>query len=446
MEISAQEWKIDNSVTCIDDTLLRLIRKVGQKFPDIKFKDMVECDAHCVRRVSYFKSKVAFTYIHFNSEGDIMSVNKSYMKDEVFNRYADEEGHIDTESTRYILMNDSWRSHARFLPVDEEELNQHSQRVKLGTFIKALCELVGFDTLSLFCDTLADEIKMMYANKYEVKVSDTPSDIYTMHSTFKSCMTECRRERFEIYDLVPSIKIAYIANGDVLRARALLHESTYYRKPIKLMDRIYYTDSMYLAAMKKWAVENGYWYKTKQSIDWNDFTDGQGRTKKFFSMRIPVGLDIYHKFIEVPYIDTFYKLLMEDGETYLGMPRAKGKHILDIRYASSRQIPYILKDMDAISCGNCGDLYRKHDIVSLIGYDRYAKVDREVIVCKTCAKSAMLCPRCGKHHVWKTPADSVRSLVSYMHTYDGNVYKQWGRVCAKCMEEVTTEERMKRAA
>lgn len=447
MLITVREWDTDKKVTCIDDTLLYLLRKVGQKFPSIVFKDMNECDLHCVRKVHYFKSNASFTYLHFNQNGDVVCVSKSYMKNEVFKRYADEDGTVNSKSTRFLVMDEAWNSHARFLPMEEEEIEQHEQKIKLGTLINSVCMNIESDMASLYCDALADEIKLMFANKYDVQVSDKPSEIYTMKSSFKSCMVDCRNERFELYDIVPTIKIAYIANGSVLRARALIHESTYYKKPIKIMDRIYYTDSTYLAAMKKWAIENGYWYKTKQAIDWSEFTDGQGNVKKFHSMRMKAG-DILHRFIEVPYVDTFHKLLSDEkGEIYLGMERARGKHIVDMRYASSRNIPTVLMDKEAKNCSNCGTLNREHSIVTLTGFDRYHGQSTHVKMCTTCANDAMLCPRCKEHYIWKTEYDSIKGMANYMNTYSGNKYEQWGgRVCAKCMQEILEEERMRKMA
>ena len=445
--ITVREWSMDKEVTCIEDTVLYLLKKVGQKFPSIVFKNTRECEQFCVRKVHYFKSDVVFTYVHFNQQGEVMSVPKSFLKKEIFERHADDKGSLDTGTVRFLLLNESWDNHARFLPVEETDVEQHTQKVKLGTLVKALCKEVDSDTVSLFCDAVADEIKLMFANRYEVSVSDKPSDIYTMKSSFKSCMVDCRAERFELYDIVPTIKIAYISNGGILRARALLHESTYYKKPIRIMDRIYYTDSTYLAAMKKWAINNGYWYKTKQSLNWNEFTNGQGAIKKFSSMKMKAG-DVVHKFIEVPYVDTFHKLITdEDGNMCLGMERARGKHIADIRYASSRHIPQILMDNTAKHCRNCNELNRDSSIVTLTGFDRFTGKERKIEVCKTCAEDAMLCPRCGEYHIWKNEYASIKGMANHMNTYSGDKYEEWGgRVCTKCMLELFEEEKTKRAA
>ena len=131
--ITVREWSMDKEVTCIEDTVLYLLKKVGQKFPSIVFKSTRECEQFCVRKVHYFKSDVVFTYVHFNQQGEVMSVPKSFLKKEIFERHADDEGLLDTGTVRFLLLNESWDNHARFLPVEEADVEQHTQKVKLGT-------------------------------------------------------------------------------------------------------------------------------------------------------------------------------------------------------------------------------------------------------------------------------------------------------------------------
>lgn len=404
--ISINEWNYNKEVTCISFGALAMIKKAlddnADKFPSLKIKELSLCSPHFAKKVYYYSSDIAFTYLHLDKEGQFKALTKNFMRTEVFQRYAalaDGRYRINPDSAAFILLENSWADHVRALPSDED-IEAKSIKVKVGAAVKSLLqEGAKEQEIALFCDLLMEEVRLAYANRYEVEVSDKPSAIYAMHSAFRSCMTDKRQETFEIYDAIPGIKIAYIKSQNLLWARALLHESTYYRKPIKIMDRIYFADSYYLAAMKRFAKDNGYWYKTAQALDWEEYTDGFGNKKRFAGLRIPTG-DILHKFLCAPYIDTFYNLIEKDGKIYLGMRKAVGHKLAYIRLAAARHIPNILLDESAKACYICGELHRKKDLHIVPGFDKLSLTKRDILICKQCLWKVEPCKVCHELYVY----------------------------------------------
>ena len=422
--IGINEWNYNKKVTCISFGALATIKKAlddnADKFPSLKIKELSICSPHIVKKVYYYPSDISFTYLHLDREGQFRALTKGFMRTEIFQRYAalvDGKYRINPNSAAFMLMENNWTDHVRALPSDED-IEARSIKIKVGAAVKSLLqEGAKEQEIALFCDLLMEEIKLAYANRYEVEVSDKPSTIYAMHSAFRSCMTDKRQETFEIYDAVPGIKIAYIKSQDVLWARALLHESTYYRKPIKLMDRIYFADSYYLAAMKKFAKDNGYWYKTAQALDWDEYTDGFGNKKRFSGLKIPTG-DILHKFLCAPYIDTFYNLIEKNGKVYLGMRKAVGHKLAYIRLAAARNIPNILLDESAKACYICGELHREKDLHIVPGFDKLSLTKRDIHICKRCLWKVEPCNKCHDLYVYvehPSPREDCLSVRTVEH-------------------------------
>lgn len=422
--IGINEWDYNKKVTCISLGALTTIKKAlddnADKFPSLKIKELSICSPHIVKKVYYYPSDIAFTYLHLDREGQFRALTKGFMRTEIFQRYAalvDGKYRINPNSAAFMLMENNWTDHVRALPSDED-IEARSIKIKVGAAVKSLLQGGAKEQeIALFCDLLMEEIKLAYANRYEVEVSDKPSAIYAMHSAFRSCMTDKRQETFEIYDAVPGIKIAYIKSQDLLWARALLHESTYYRKPIKLMDRIYFADSYYLAAMKKFAKDNGYWYKTAQALDWDEYTDGFGNKKRFSGLKIPTG-DILHKFLCAPYIDTFYNLIEKNGKVYLGMRKAVGHKLAYIRLAAARHIPNILLDESAKACYICGELHREKDLHIVPGFDKLSLTKRDIHICKRCLWKVEPCNKCHDLYVYvehPSPREDCLSVRTVEH-------------------------------
>lgn len=453
MDIALKDWKIDMDITCIDDVLYSIIQStVKSKCGTTDFGTAAIWETYGGGRVQiYLRAKCKFTYIHFNKDGELVAVNKNVPRNFIFRKNSKKvEKHIEDEriedGIRLYVADSEWTNHGVSI-ANEQHLLETSAPIKWGAVIKALYPKMDEKTTSLVCDVLADTARTMFADATSVKVSDTPSAIYVIPSDFQSCMKDHRAEKFEIYDILPTIKIAYIAIDNRLKARALLHESTYYKKPIKIMDRIYAANSHYYASMKMWAIENGYWHKTKQSLDWNEFTDGHGNVKNFSCMKMPAN-EIMKGFIDVPYIDTFYRLLSDEhGNFWLGMKSARAgkvsRHKVDIRYASSRNIPPTLRSADARHCHNCHTLYYSKDLTVMKGYNIYFQQDTEESLCPSCLANLIPCPKCGEYHIWKS-----KRISGGMRSDSFNCYidpKTSGErtedlMCAKCRDRIKLTE------
>lgn len=103
-----------------------------------------------------------------------------------------------------------------------------------------------------------------------------------------SCMAHCDSDYFQIYTKNKQVKlvILYADNGtlspegefksDKIKGRALLWELTMDGSPVTFMDRIYTVNDSDTDLFKEFAQQNGWWYKSRQSMEQDeDFTDGK---------------------------------------------------------------------------------------------------------------------------------------------------------------------------
>lgn len=322
MRTAVEDFVLKTPTFCVHSNVLNIINRVVYDESDEQITDsflrnrMLTC-VNSLGEFFYYQGTIPFTYVHITDDGELMQVSKAYFRKQILLNFS-KDGYLSISDSN---MQEKWDYHANFTGTDVQE---KARPMKWGTLMKVMCPNMDAKTLSLFCDKLADKTKELMELNWSVQVHDKPSEIYTLESMFASCMVDQDKEKFLIYDDLPSTSIAYIVDDkNVLQARALLHETTYKRNPIKIMDRIYFRDSYCLAAMRKWAKEHGYWYKTKQSMNWNTFTNKEGEVKQFRSLVLPAaGLE--HKYIQLPYIDTFCKLGVDrHGDLCLGVKGAR---------------------------------------------------------------------------------------------------------------------------
>ena len=429
-----EEFNIETSSFCADDNVMLVIKRtLESNFSEIAipyhFYDEVKWH--------YFPSECSFTCVHFDDDGKLQAIPKSAIKKQMFMEFSTpcSDGHRRLcHSLERVQM--YWRRHGDYTHWQSHK--DMEMPVKWGKIMKEILPNTDSDEMSLICDALAAKAREILSKHYDVQVSSKPSEIYTMPSDFKSCMIGLNKEKFLIYDDIEATSIAYIVGEDnMLKARALLYNTTFYKKPMKIMDRIYYHDSYYLAAMVKWANEHGYWHKTRQSMDWYQFINAKGEVKSFRSLRIPAP-NIRHRYIDTPYIDTFCKVgLNKDDELCLTMKGARPHKVVGVLQAYNRRhVPYLLQDMEAVHCSNCNGLHRKENITMYLGYDGYRNADRPTPVCKSCAKNLVLCPMCGKHYIW----NNLSGYGSYFGRY--TMERQYGdsryimAVCGHCFHEL----------
>lgn len=389
---------------CVHSNVLNIINRVVVNdhgtYKD-QFKEVRILPCICaLGEYFYYRGTIPFTYVHIDDKGILLQVSKAYFRKQILKKFSTVLPDGTSRLTRRDeMVQEKWDYHGNFA---EDKVEEEARPVKWGTLMKALCPNIDEKTLSLLCDKLADKTKELMDLNYSVQVHDKPSEIYTLESMFSSCMTGQDKEKFLIYDDLPSTSIAYIVDeNNVLQARALLHDALYKRQPIKIMDRIYFRDSYCLAAMKRWALDHGYWHKTQQSLDWNTFTNKEGEVKSFRALRLPAA-DLADRYIALPYIDTFCKLGYDaQGRLHLG---AKGSrqnpHIAVLQHYSRSVIPTILLDKKARRCPECDKLTRAANLRWRLGYNTQLHVDEKSFLCSTCASKLELCPVCKKHYIY----------------------------------------------
>jgi hypothetical protein len=124
-----------------------------------------------------------------------------------------------------------------------------------------------------------------------------------------SCMkwSECQ-SYLDIYVDNAKMLIGLVPGTDKISLRALLWDdvnvvnvdSKYKSKKVKMMDRIYYTYERYVPQAKKWAKENGFLHKEKQSVDCG-VVDLDGEILEI-DMYLNIKINKYKSF---PFMDTF---------------------------------------------------------------------------------------------------------------------------------------------
>lgn len=194
---------------------------------------------------------------------------------------------------------------------DTDFRKEKGLKIKTGKIVSMFYSLDEHE-IEVLSGYVTDVLREGIATTEDVEVCDTPSDIYSLehHSGIGSCMKELGSDRFELYDILKCCSIAYIVNSeDIVQARALLwNDVVGFSKTTRIMDTIYAKDSDTVAVMKKWAVENGYWYKTSQAHACREFTNGEEKATIPNDARVyfPDGWSIYRgMFAECPYVDTF---------------------------------------------------------------------------------------------------------------------------------------------
>ena len=128
-----------------------------------------------------------------------------------------------------------------------------------------------------------------------------------------SCMASVGKNRFRIYMSNPESVSLVILYGDggkigadgnytapIIKGRALLWNATIDKTPQKFMDRIYTVQDSDVKLFQQFAIRNGWWYKTNQNMQQNEYITNGKETKQ---ANIDVQLDNV-EFPTYPYCDT----------------------------------------------------------------------------------------------------------------------------------------------
>lgn len=144
-----------------------------------------------------------------------------------------------------------------------------SNPIKPGKVIRHFWPNLSDSEVERLADEFADHLRRSNIS-VEVEITQDVVGIYdSPQGNFDSCMQGKGKYYKDLMQCVEKpLCIAVIKEGKITVARALLWPEVHLQDgtTIKLMDRIYYSSPLHLAAMQAWARENGYAYKHTQSI------------------------------------------------------------------------------------------------------------------------------------------------------------------------------------
>lgn len=129
-------------------------------------------------------------------------------------------------------------------------------------------------------EELANKIKQRFSLCEQIRVSHDLEMIYNMDGNFVSCM-KGRGEYYRgLMNAIPDLKIAFIPdpeNNERLLGRAILWPDVHLSdgSSIKLMDRIYSSSELVRQSFRRYALNNGFYYKSEDSYSCRYCTDGQ---------------------------------------------------------------------------------------------------------------------------------------------------------------------------
>lgn len=316
------------------------------------------------------------------------------------------------------------RNTPRIKEYDEDFTSSKGLKIKTGKILSIFYENEdnSLDNIKeILAGYVTDILRERKATIEDVEVCDDPSCIYQLqhHDSIVSCMKELNGNIFELYDALPGCRIAYIEDEDeIVQGRALIWDDVVgFKETTKIMDTIYARDSDIVAILKKWAVENGYWYKTSQSHSCRKFTNGKDEATipQTAHVRFEQGVTITRAmFDEVPFVDTFRRynpggsfLTVGIGRFELSSTEGLGGYMTEIITCCkcdeilNEEIPWeddngnhyceSCREKHFIKCDRCGDWVK-------LGEHLYIE-DTSETFCEECYhKRYFWCSHCDTDH------------------------------------------------
>jgi len=251
------------------------------------------------------------------------------------NRHSNEnlvDNHIN-----YISISNSDKTRISYLTPERiesllskgEDLWTSSKRfhIKAGAFVSKLFKDISPREVEKFA-TLFRNVQTKVEFKFKVVGSDGIMNYYhydSYHSESGSLGNSCMK-----YDSCQDYLSLYTENTDLLKMLVMVDQNhkligralLWTTDEFKIMDRIYtIDDEEYQFHFKKWADDNGYWYKKEQR--WNNslFFESKGKT-----IYKEISFDLkYYKFVQYPYMDTFKFLDISTGKISNYKPEMSSK-------------------------------------------------------------------------------------------------------------------------
>lgn len=306
--------------------------------------------------------------------------------------------------------------------------------IKVGGLLAKLFPELNGDELSVLAGRVTEDIRKATEQDISiVEVSDKPSEVYTLKSSFTSCMRNQNPDRFKIYDDLENTEIAYIKGTDgELLARALIHRNvkTHDGKIISIMDRVYSVSNTYTAILSNYAHKNGlYTKKYLEGSGCNEYIDPETGKCSFYYLEMNTHDLISKRYIEVPYIDTFRYLINSTKLTSDSDKKHTTRFDSTCGYDSER---VVVREMR--TCKYCGS--RSEDTIR-IGYSHYcptcveshfhmcAICNRYIHndvgeICRDCLDNTFMCPECNQYKLYST--------MTFNETLEEPI-------CSTCMEQ-----------
>ncbi len=216
--------------------------------------------------------------------------------------------------------------------------------------------------VSFFREAMIENMKpiteKVRVSKDVTKIYRTPTALKGTGSLGSSCMNRenHKKSKYEaskhtgVYDHIPHVRIAYMKSGEKLLARAILWEKAYTKEgeKFKFMDRIYGSERA-IIRMKRWAKENGYFYKVNQTYTNPTLYDpfNEKVVGKYFVKDVKITGGLLRK--GLPYFDSLEHLKRT----------SKNKTLLNMRLSSYSEDDTESKQSTRISsfaskCDECG--------------------------------------------------------------------------------------------
>jgi len=431
--IKRQDWEPKACPVYIHNKVITLINKA-----------LTKCDVPTINNTQHYyqleESSYPFTHIGYSTTpGRISGMRFNVLQSLAFTDYESSNG--DSPDSIY-------EHYAQQEPSPE-------LRTEKGTFLKtvkllrALLPDIPQDKLTCVGHELANLLRLQ-ANPdlSQLKISEHPSEVYTLPSEFESCMKNKSKARFQIYDDLKTTSILYITEDNTLMGRALIHKSVLVHgteTTINLMDRIYAADADIEALFILWAQKN-YWRKAEQKLGCDDYISPEGE-EDTFDVTIECHDLTDEGYEEVPYMDTFC-YYSQSKQTLSSHPNQQSTKLQDTDGEDSANIicgvrlqcydcGCLLEYEDSITanddnycedcyhtlffrCDSCGDLEPRSDNCHLVT-DMY---EDEIYVCTHCRDNRFVyCYECEEYF-----------HTSLMNNVDGLNY------CDDCKPEIEEEE------
>lgn len=444
-KMERSEWEVPYNGFTISGKVLNILKAAislsSQKTPNYLLEDYQDN--------TFYKFKQNFPYtsidIAVDNPAKISGIGFNIYQSMAFNDYLSQNVNLNQ---KYIDICN--------------EIPSVSFRKEKGTFIK-VGKLLQVICPELFNSSLGDAFanllrKNVITDTSSVKVSNKPSEIYTMNHSdrgniYESCMKGKYKKRFELYD-VEDFNIAYITEGTTLIARAIIYDNArlFSGENIKIMDRIYSDKSDTEYILKNWAEKNGYWYKVNQSASCDDFVNPENsndcRSLKFY-LQCSALED--HGYEELPFLDTICnydnrkKILHNDDNEYC---------VTYLRDTCGGDDENFIIDSNNITCYSCGNTFNPdRENMTEINGDYYCEDCRNenFSYCESCddfvnidniyeVDGEYLCESCYDHYTSECDICGNRHSDNNLNSYNFSDGTR-KNVCGDCESDLTYCER-----